>query len=235
MISTNTYLITGANRGLGYELTKTYVARPNNTVIAATRDTSKPESVASLQALTIGAGSKLIIVKIDSASENDAADAVGLLRKEHGITSLDVVIANAGICAPGPVLRTSISDMRSHFEVNTIGSLVLFQAAAALLEASECITAMHPTVPFAAYGASKAAANFITRKIHHEHPKIVSVALNPGFVQTDIGQATGAVLGIESTLSPEDSVAGLVSKIDTATKEETSGTFVSFDGKAIAW
>ncbi|KZP04636.1 hypothetical protein FIBSPDRAFT_967959 [Athelia psychrophila] len=47
-------------------------------------------------------GSKLIIVKIDSASGSNAADAVELLRKDHGFASLDVVIANAGIRAPGP-------------------------------------------------------------------------------------------------------------------------------------
>ncbi|KZP27943.1 hypothetical protein FIBSPDRAFT_927902 [Athelia psychrophila] len=162
------------------------------------------ESVASLQALPIGAGSQVIIGNIDNAAESDAADAVELLRKEHGIASLEVVIANAGICAPGPALTTSLSDMRSHFEASGSGKYFVMSSAGG------SIASTHPTVPFAAYGASQAAANFIARKIHHEHPDIVAVALNPGFpicfVQTDMGEATGAALGIESTLSPENSV-----------------------------
>lgn len=173
-------------------LTRTFLARPNSTVVATVRDPSKTDSVASLKALTVGAGSKLIIVKIDSLSETDAADAVKLLQSEHGITSLDVVVANSGIANYiGPVITTPLKEFRSHFEVNTIGPLVLFQATAALLEAAKdpkffvvstaaaSITDMMP-MPAAAYSASKAAINFITRKIHFEHEKITTVALTPG-------------------------------------------------------
>lgn len=86
---------------------------------------------------------------------------------------------------------TPLSEMCSHFEVNTLGPLVLFQATAALLEAAQdrmffimssvagSIGDIQP-VPSTAYGTSKAAVNFITRKIHFEHKKITSVALHPG-------------------------------------------------------
>ncbi|KZP11869.1 NAD(P)-binding protein [Athelia psychrophila] len=192
MSSNTTYLITGANRGLGLGLTAIFLARPNNTVIAAVRNPSSADSVASLKSLPVGASSKLILVKIDSLSETDAADAVKLLQAEHGITALDVVIANSGIANyVGPALTTPLHEMRAHFEVNTLGPLVLFQATAALLEAAQdgkffvmstgagSIGNMMP-MPGTAYSSSKAAVNFITRKIHFEHEKITSVALTPG-------------------------------------------------------
>ncbi|KAF7964618.1 hypothetical protein HWV62_4892 [Athelia sp. TMB] len=131
-----TYLITGANRGLGLGLVEAFLARPNATVIAAVRNPSNAESVASLNALPLGDGSKLILVKIDSLSEPDAAAAVQHLQTTYGISALDVVVANSGISNhAGPAVSTPPDEVRSHFEVNAIGPLVLFQATAALLEA----------------------------------------------------------------------------------------------------
>ncbi|KAF7982426.1 hypothetical protein HWV62_28551 [Athelia sp. TMB] len=247
MVSTYTrYLITGANRGIGLGLTKSYLLRANTTVIAAVRDPTNTSTVESLQQLKAGPGSKIIIVKIDSSSATDAGEAVRLLRSEHGIAELDVVIANAGICnhlALGPVSEASIEEIRSHFEVNTIGPLVLFQATVPLLEASKNgkFIALSDsasdlmTDPFMVYGTSKAALNFILRKIHVEHPNITSMAIYPGWVSTDMGSAAADIIKpSESPISVEESVAGIINRVDSATKEETSGKIVAFD-KALAW
>lgn len=177
--------------GIGLGLVEVYLGRPNTTVIAAVRNPSDIASLASLQKLKAGANSKLIIVKIDSTSPSDADEAVRLLETEHGITAVDTVIANAGICTTsglGPVAQTALAELRSHFEVNAIGTLSLFQAIAPFLEASRDgkfvalsdSTADLMADPFSAYGVSKAALNFIVRKIHHEHPKITSMSIYPG-------------------------------------------------------
>ena len=126
--------------GIGLGLARSFLLRANTTVIAAVRDPANIPTIENLQQLKAGPGSKIIIVKIDSSSATDAGEAVRLLRSEHDIAKLDVVIANAGICnhlALGPVSEASIEEIRSHFEVNTIGPLVLFQATVALLEASK--------------------------------------------------------------------------------------------------
>lgn len=192
------YLITGANRGLGQGLASHYLSLPNNTVIAAVRDPNHT-TAQSLSNLPKGPSSKLIIVKIDSSSGTDPAAAVKVLESKHHITYIDVIIANAGICKSesfGPVKSIKTEGLRDHVEVNGIGPLVLFQAFLHLLEESR-----HPgtfvvigsplgsiggmelrPMPTFTYGASKAIAHYLVRKIHFEHENLIAYALDPGYV-----------------------------------------------------
>lgn len=175
---------------------KSYLARPNITVVAGIRDPKS--SGEALKALPRAAGTKLIVVKIDSTSATDAKDAVQALKAEHGIQQLDVVIANAGLGNSWQkVINTTPESIRENTEVNTIGPLLLFQAAYPLLEVakqpkfvvmatgvSSFSLMEHMPIPAAAYGSSKAGINYITRKIHFEHPNVTSVCLYPGYVQS---------------------------------------------------
>ena len=180
--------------GIGHGLLKAYISRPNSIVIAGVRDLSKDTSK-SLSSVAVGKGSKLVIVKLDSHSKTDAKSAVQLLRSEHGIDHLDVVIANAGIANYwGSALETPPAELRDHIDVNAIAILTLFQATWSLLQASQnpkfilassilASMGMMEEIPMpdAALGASKAAANFLMLKIHHEHPKLTVVPLHPGY------------------------------------------------------
>lgn len=137
MSTQTTYLITGGNRGIGKGFVSTFLSRPSTTVIAAVRDPSHATSKA-LSDLPKGAGSKLILVKLDSSVASDAASAVATLKKDHGITALDVVVANAGINTGGTSVRnTSAANTIEHFNVNAIAPILLFQATADLLQASK--------------------------------------------------------------------------------------------------
>jgi len=247
-MSPTTYLITGANRGLGLGLLEVYLSRPQSTVIAAVRDVNSDTSKA-LKSVPVGKGSKLILVKIDSASETDAKEAAEELKSHHGITHVDVIIANSGIGNHwGAASQTPAKEMHDHFNVNVVGPLLLFQAFLPLLEASSnpkyfvmsssvgSISDMeHWPMPATAYGASKAAVNYVLRKIHFENPKIVSVSLHPGWVQTDMGNTVAATLGVPGpSLTLKDSISGLVKRIDGATLK-TGGTFASYDGSDAPW
>jgi hypothetical protein len=86
-----TYII-----GIGKGLLSAYLSRPNHIVIAGLRDPTSASSK-SLHDLPHGTNSKLIIVKIDSASDTDALAAMAILKSDHNITKLDIVTANAGI------------------------------------------------------------------------------------------------------------------------------------------
>ena len=164
-------------------------------VIAGVRDPAD-ESAKSLTFLPLGSGSKLLVVKVDSSSELDARMMVADLQALHGITSLDTVIANAGIGYYWATAQeTSIAEMKEHYNVNSIGPLILFQATSALLAASASpkfvaissvlgsMGAMEMApLPATAYGSSKAALNYTTRKIHFENPAFTVFAVHPGYV-----------------------------------------------------
>jgi norsolorinic acid ketoreductase len=194
------YLVTGASRGLGRALVAAYLAQPNNTVIAAVRDPTSSSSI-SLQELVKGANSSLIIVKIDSLSETDAQQAITQLKSEHNITSLDVVIANAGIAKLFPLVQDArVEDFLEHYRTNVIGVAILFQAILPLLKnstktpkfvvmgsvAGSIGEAEKSPVPNTVYGASKAALNFITKRIHAENADIIAFPVHPGFVCSQI-------------------------------------------------
>ena len=238
MADNNTVLITGPNRGtryaafstmltcpgIGRALLEQFLARSNTTVVAGVRDPAADASQQLSNAFT-AQGSKLVVVKIDSAADGDAKAAVAELQSKHGVDRLDVVIANAGHgeCT-APVLDTSPDNVRNHLNVNLIGVLTLFQATEPLLRKSNApkfftmssnlgslgIMEYAPG-PWFSYGVSKTALNYLTRKIHFENEWLTAVALSPGWVQTDMGQLAADAVGMEAApLKLEDSVKGLL-------------------------
>ncbi|KAI1628846.1 hypothetical protein EDD37DRAFT_23295 [Exophiala viscosa] len=245
-----TYLITGASRGLGRGLVETYLSRPSNTVVAAVRDPSSHTSQ-TLYDLPRGPSSSLIVVKIDSHSEADAEAAVEELHSLHKITALDVVVANAGIAEVFPRVEDAlVADLLEDYQVNVIAVIVLFRAVLPLLKSS-AKTAKFVTigssagtigdmdkipVPNAVYGTSKAALNYVTKKIHLENEDIVAFPVHPGWAQTDNGNHAARLWGLEkAAITVEESVAGLVNIIDGSTRGATSGKFMQYDGTTMAW
>lgn len=246
------YLITGANRGIGRGFTQQLLQKPSTTVIAAVRDPAHPTSKA-LADLPKGTDSQLIVVKLDSTVETDAAAAVAELR-ERGISSLDVVIANAGIGQGGTSVRsTSVANTQKHFNVNAIGPLTLFQATADLLQASKTgspkfvavstvigsigsqeILANFPKVS-SPYGASKAALNWFVRLLSFEEPWLTSFVFHPGLVETDLTSGGSMNLKALGAISVDTSVGDMLKAIWSIEPKDLSGTFRNHDGTIIPW
>lgn len=235
--------------GLGRGLLEALSQRPNTTIIAGVRDLSSPTSK-SLFDLPAASNSRIIPIEISSTDDLSPSHAIQILQSTHGIESIDVVIANAGISNYyGQASETPLSEMRSHFEVNTIGVLTLYQATLPLLlKSPQPIFVALSTgiasiggmgelrVPATAYGASKAALHYVVRKIHFENEKLTAFLLSPGWVRTDMGNAGAVAMGMESApVSIEDSINGMLEKIDNATREETSGSLQSFDETKYPW
>ncbi|KAF1351424.1 aflatoxin biosynthesis ketoreductase-like protein nor-1 [Delphinella strobiligena] len=245
-----TVLVTGANKGLGRGFVEKYLSRPETTVVAAVRNLAGKDSQ-ELAELKKAQGSKLILVKIESTSESDAAKAVKEIKSQN-VSHLDVVIANAGIFKTEAFLEVSKmkpSDLIEHVDVNVNGPVRLFQATLPLLQASKqpkfvVISSAVATiagaeyVPYAvtSYGASKAALNFLLRRIHIENKDLIAIAFHPGVVQTDEGNKAAQFFGFEAGFTTvKDSIDGIVAKVDAATREETSGKFLAFDDTPLLW
>lgn len=107
---------------MGRSLVAHFLSETHHNVIAAVRE-PRHETAQSLQALQRNDSSNLIVVRIDSASESDALNAVHDLQSDHGIDKLDVVVANAGILATfGDSSQVSSKEILNHVNVNALGT-----------------------------------------------------------------------------------------------------------------
>lgn len=178
--------------GIGLGLVETYLSRPSTTVVAAVRDPNYPSSQ-RLSSLHKDPSSKLLVVKIDSKSAVDPANAVSQI-KNQGVNALDLVIANAGICNDlSPLATVEPAVVKEHVDGDGFGPLYLFQATLPLLQKSQgakfvgigsslgSIGGMDQRpIPATAYGISKAVQHWTVRKIHYEHPELVALVVDPG-------------------------------------------------------
>ncbi|KUJ19321.1 NAD(P)-binding protein [Mollisia scopiformis] len=238
-------LITGANRGIGKGLVESYLARPDHAIIAAVRD---PSTAGPLKEIPVAEGSRLIVVKIDATIQSDAVDVVKELSTKHAINHLDTVIANAGVCYIYPtVAEVKIDDMLASLKPNVFGVIYLYQATRELLNnganpkwvtigsVAGSIEGQLPN-PNAAYGPTKAAVHWITKRINTEEKKITSFVLHPGWVATDMGNVGAHRLGMkEAPVSIKDSVDGMVKIIDKASKDTHGGIFWEYTGEQYPW
>ncbi|MEM1434102.1 MAG: SDR family oxidoreductase [Pseudomonadota bacterium] len=224
-------LITGANRGIGLELTRQFLAAGQR-VFACCRT---PEAAVELKLLNDEP--LLSIHALDVTADASVAALAGLL----GATHLDVLVNNAGIMGGD---RQSVDDMdygawRDAFEVNTLAPFRLVAALLPMLRqaerprvvtlSSQMGSLNRKSTGAHAYRSSKAAVNKVMQvlALELEADGIVVCPVHPGWVRTAMGGAT-------AELSAEESAAGLVRLIDSLTPAH-SGRFWTWEGKEHPW
>ncbi|KKK21127.1 hypothetical protein AOCH_002931 [Aspergillus ochraceoroseus] len=236
-------LITGANRGLGKGLLELYLAKPNHIVIAANRDPTHETSQA-LTKLPTATGTSLRVVKIDALSPSDAANAVTSLIAE-GIDHIDILIANAAVGFSFPkVSDVLVEEIQRHIDTNVYGLIRLYQAFLPLLRASQnpkWVTMGSGAGNFipmrnAAYAPTKTMQHWYTKAISVEEPWLTAFPVDPGWVQTDLGNRGAEEFGLEkAAITIDESVQGLLKLIDTSTLKTHSGKMWLYDGREEPW
>ncbi|PLB33156.1 NAD(P)-binding protein [Aspergillus candidus] len=239
-------LITGANRGIGKGILERYLQKPNHTVIAANRDPSHPTSK-ELESLPKSEGTTLHIVKIDALSPTDQVAAVQELAAK-GINHIDILIANSGIALTWPkVAEVKVDEIQQHVDVNLYGFIRLYQAFRPVLkEAKEpkwvtigsgsAFLANYIPMQNAAYAPTKLVQHWYTKAISAEDPWLNAFPVDPGWVQTAIGNRGADYFGFEkAALTIDESCTGVVKLIDASTLKTHSGKLFKHDGSQEPW
>ena len=196
-------LITGANRGLGFELARQIRRRGANVILTSRRDEDGRAAAAALEAETVrgsGAG-KLDYCRLDALEPQSIHRARDYLASVHG--RLDVLINNAGAhsSGDGAGLEVSAATCLEAFTNNCLGALQVTQAFVPLLSRTPgrvinvstllALPGMMGQLPgqYFAYRIAKAALNAMTAALAEElRPAGISVnAVHPGWLKTNMG------------------------------------------------
>ena len=219
-----TYLVTGANRGIGYEYCRQLQSRGDR-AIAVCRQTT-----VELKALGIR-----VEENIDITSDDSVANLQGRLKE----TQIDVLINNAAIIKSVALQHLDFDSIREQFEVNALGALRVTQVLLPRLKAGGKVVMMtsrmgsiSDNTSGSSYGyrMSKVALSMAGKSLSHDlKPRGIAVAiLHPGLVQTRMTNFTA------NGITPEVSVRGLLARIDELTLENT-GTFWHSNGEVLSW
>jgi NAD(P)-dependent dehydrogenase (short-subunit alcohol dehydrogenase family) len=217
-------LVTGASRGIGKELVRQLLARGDR-VEACVRDLDA-------HPLDDLASRSLRVHRLDVASDASVAALTAAL----GDAALDLVVNNAGVYG-GPNQGTrgafDFADAMKTFDINALGALRVSLATLPHLRRGSGKKLAHITSGmgsigdntsggFHAYRMSKAALNMLARglAVDLKGDEIISVAINPGWVQTRMG-------GPSAPTPVEESVRGILAAIDRATLAD-SGEFLDW-------
>tara|TARA_B100001971_G_scaffold215193_1_gene260022 strand:+ start:112714 stop:113415 length:702 start_codon:yes stop_codon:yes gene_type:complete len=231
-----TALVTGANRGLGFETAKQLIQK-GFFVYLGIRDIEKGDELIKKLATD---SDHAQCIKLDVTKNSDIKGAQDIIKKRN--LGLDVIVANAGVFLEPRSEKHSVLEVDpiiilKSIEVNTMGPLKLYQAlvpymietgGGRIINISSGMGQLSEMGGhFPGYRMSKVALNALTVMLSHEHLadgiKVNSVC--PGWVKTDMG-GEGATRSVEE---------GVETTIWLATEKDIpSGKFFR-DKKEISW
>ncbi len=228
-----TILITGANRGIGLELTRQF-AEDGWQVLACCRN---PADAGQLQAL----GEQNPAIELHALDVTNYQQ-MAALADQMGHRPIDILLSNAGIYgSKGTGFgEVDAQEWRQVLEVNTIAPFMLVQTFVEQVAASQqkLVAVISSKVGSIAdnssggsyiYRSSKTAVNQVVKSLSIDlaDRDISVISLHPGWVKTDMGGPNGEI-------STDESVAGLKSILQSAGPAQ-SGQFIEFNGSSIPW
>ena len=187
-------VVTGGNRGIGFEICRQLAARGARVVLTARKPAAGAAAMKKLAAQKLAAE----FHPLDVTDADSIAALRDFLRDTYG--RVDVLINNAGIIAKGeaPGLKVDLTTVRATLETNALGPLHLAQTLAPLLKHSKSARIVNMSSGMgaltdnsggsAAYRISKTALNAVTAILAAELRGVVAVnSVCPGWVKTDMG------------------------------------------------
>ena len=226
-------LITGANKGIGYETARQLIEL-GHTVYIGARDEERGEKAAA----ELGAR----FVQLDVTDDDSVESAMASIDSDEG--RLDVLINNAGIGGShSPTDELTGADASLVFETNPVGVIRVTHRALPLLRKSNNPVVVnvssalgsfwavhnpeHPASHHAAvlYASSKAAVSMITVQYAKGIPDVKFNAVEPGYTATDLTSGNGR---------PVEVSGSMVVRMATIGSDGPTGTFQQ-DSGSLPW
>jgi NAD(P)-dependent dehydrogenase (short-subunit alcohol dehydrogenase family) len=232
MKNQKTVLVTGANKGIGFEVARE-LARLGLRVFLAARNAKAGQAAAE----KLGKDGKVSFIEIDISNGDSVRRAAEEVSRQT--ERLDVLVNNAGILLDED--KNALTITPETFEVtmrtNTLGPWLVAQAFVSLLEKSAEPRIVNVSsgggqledgadgwAP--SYCVSKTALNGVTVQLAAALPKFAVNSVCPGWVRTDMG-------GENATRSVAEGAATIV-WLATDAPHDLTGKFVK-DRKVIPW
>ena len=232
-------LVTGANKGIGYEVARQLCER-GYTVFAAARDEQRGRAAVERLRANGAQAHFLLLDTTDGASITRAAEAI---RQQFGV--LDVLVNNAAIKLefhPAPPSEATMQVVRETFETNVFGVIAVIQAVLPLLRkstagrivnvssglASLTLSAIPGTKfhakPMLSYNVAKCAVNSITVQFANElrEAGIKVNSADPGYTHTDMTLNQGG--------KPVGRGAGVIVRLAVLDDDGPTGAFFDENG-----
>jgi NAD(P)-dependent dehydrogenase (short-subunit alcohol dehydrogenase family) len=232
--TTKVALITGANKGIGFEVAR-QIGHTGTTILVGARDPRVgQDAVAKLTA----EGVRAQFIAVDLNDHSTIRAAARSIDEEFG--HLDILVNNAGVITQGdgPPSTGSLDAIETTFRTNFFGTIAVTQAMLPLLRKAASARIVNvstslgsltqngdPNYTFAAtkllgYNSSKAALNMLTVQLAYElrETPIKVNSADPGFTATDINGhrgtqsvPEGSIEAIRLALLPDDGPTGTYS------------------------
>ncbi|PPR06691.1 hypothetical protein CVT26_001452 [Gymnopilus dilepis] len=242
------WLITGANRGIGLATVENLLKNDKNLVIATTRSNSAALNELASKYKNL----KVVALDITSQSSIDAAVDVVTPLLPNG---LDYLVNNAGQ-APQPLTKFEDLDLDSFAEeinFSTVAVVRVTRAFLPLVKKSKSkkiifissVLASSPVAfmmanQFNSYSVAKAALNMLARKwgASLKEDGVITAAVHPGWVKTEIGLPLTEWMETYATHLPAITAEAAGSNVIAVSEKvtlETTASFWSYDGSNLAW
>lgn len=232
MKNQKTALVTGANKGIGFEITRE-LARMSWRVFLGARN----EKAGRAAAEKLSGAGEVIFLEIDVSNHKSIRAAAAELGRES--ERLDVLVNNAGILRDdeGGALAITPEIFEQTMRTNTLGPWLVAQAFVPLLRKSRAPRIVNVSSGSGqledgadgwapGYSVSKTALNGVTAQLAAALPKFAVNSVCPGWVRTDMG-------GENATRSVGEGAASIV-WLATDAPQDLTGKFVK-DRKVIPW
>ncbi|XP_025048343.1 uncharacterized protein LOC102378992 isoform X2 [Alligator sinensis] len=234
-------LVTGANRGIGFELVKQFLERSNppEKIFATCRN---PDGAQELKNLA-SRHPNLVIVQLevtDPVSIKAAAARVEGLLKGSG---LNLLINNAGIVKTTTLEAETPEYMSQAFlpllkkAVQESAQKGLSCSKAAIINMSSEAGSIKNVLAWefgqaVSYRCSKAALNMLTKcqSLAYRELGILCIALHPGWLQTTMGNTSD----YQAPMTVDEGVRGIMNTLAKLSEKET-GAFINWEGNLLPW